>query len=191
MAKASSGDFKVTTLDNSLLSPLLRIYYYHNKRLQVKEFQYLIPTYNWILTLILNWTCSVVTISPFQCTALSIWLTNSMRGSQYAAYSPTWERCWLQSSSIHYTMKITKLIGHKTLRCTNTVASSRERWTKAYVSDSEYACKKLLHCVASAVTALKTILIYVWGCEKRKPKRILMDWMKNNSEKLRFINLNR
>ena len=113
-----------------LRSPLSRIHYYQKKRLQVKEFQYLIPTYNWILTLILNWTCSVVTISPFQCTALSIWLTNSMRGSQYAAYSPTWERCWLQSSSIHYTMKITKLLDYKTLGCTNTVASSRERWIR-------------------------------------------------------------
>ena len=29
-----------------LRSPLPRIYYYHNKRLQVKESQYLIPTYS-------------------------------------------------------------------------------------------------------------------------------------------------
>ena len=29
-----------------LRSPLSRIYYYHNKRLQVKESQYLILTYN-------------------------------------------------------------------------------------------------------------------------------------------------
>ena len=33
-----------------LRSQLLRIHYYHNKLLQVKEFQYLIPTYSWILT---------------------------------------------------------------------------------------------------------------------------------------------
>ena len=49
-----------------LRSPLSRIHYYHNKRLQVKESQYFIPTYNWTLTLIPNWTCSIVTISPFQ-----------------------------------------------------------------------------------------------------------------------------
>ena len=48
-----------------LRSPLLRIHYYHNKRLQVKESQYLIPTYNWTFTLIPSWTYSVVTISPF------------------------------------------------------------------------------------------------------------------------------
>ena len=113
-----------------LRSPLPRIHYYHNKRLQVKKSQYLIPTYSWTLTLIPNWTCSVVTISHFQCTASNMWLTNLMCGSQYVAYSPTWERCWLQSSSVHYTMKITKLLGYKTLRCTNTTDFSRERWTR-------------------------------------------------------------
>ena len=108
-----------------LRSPLLRIHYYQNKWLQVKESQYLIPTYNWTLTLIPNWTFSVVKISHFQYT------TNQLRGSQYATWSPIWEGCWLQSSSIHHTMKIMKLLGHKTLRCTNTAASSRERRTKA------------------------------------------------------------
>ena len=60
----------------NLRSPLLRIHYYQNKRLQVKESQYLIPTYSWTISLIPNWTCSVVTISPFQCMAPSTWLTN-------------------------------------------------------------------------------------------------------------------
>ena len=55
MAKTPSSDFK---------SPLPRIHYYHNKRLQVKESQYLIPTYSCTLTPIPNWTCSV-TISSF------------------------------------------------------------------------------------------------------------------------------
>ena len=60
----------------NLRSPLSRIHYYQNKRLQVKESQYLIPTYSWTLTPISNWTCLVVTISPFQCMASSTWLTN-------------------------------------------------------------------------------------------------------------------
>ena len=59
-----------------LRSSLSRIHYYQNKRLQVKESQYLIPTYSWTLTPIPNWTCSVVTISPFQCTAHNTWLIN-------------------------------------------------------------------------------------------------------------------
>ena len=59
-----------------LKSPLPKIHCYHNKWLQVKESQYLIPTYSWTLTSIPNWTGSVVTISHFQCTAPSTWLTN-------------------------------------------------------------------------------------------------------------------
>ena len=59
-----------------LRSQLSRIHYYHNKLLQVKEFQYFIPTYNWTFTLIPNWTCFVMTIYPFQCMAPSTWLTN-------------------------------------------------------------------------------------------------------------------
>ena len=59
-----------------LKSPLPKIHYYHNKRLQVKESQYLIPTYSWTLTPIPNWTYSVVKISPFQCTTSNTWQTN-------------------------------------------------------------------------------------------------------------------
>ena len=60
----------------NLRSPFPRIHYYQNKRLQVKESQYLILTYNRTLTPIPNWTCSVVTISHFQCTAPSTCLFN-------------------------------------------------------------------------------------------------------------------
>ena len=49
----------------NLSSLLSRIHYYQNKWLQVKESQYFIPTYSWTLTPIHNWTCNVVTISPF------------------------------------------------------------------------------------------------------------------------------
>ena len=113
-----------------LRSPLPRIYYYQNKRLQVKESQYLIPTYSWTLTPITNWTCSVVTISLFQYTAPSTWLTNCVNPST-RLQSLARGGCWLRSSSVYHTMKIKKLSGHKTLRCTNTAASSLERWTRA------------------------------------------------------------
>ena len=46
-----------------LRSPLPKFHYYHNKRLQVKESQYFIPTYSWTFIPIPNWTCSIVTIS--------------------------------------------------------------------------------------------------------------------------------
>ena len=83
-----------------LRSPLPKFHYYHNKRLQVKESQYLIPTYNWTLTPIPNWTCSVVTISPFDARLPSTWLTNCADPST-RLQSPTREGCWLQSSSVH------------------------------------------------------------------------------------------
>ena len=72
-----------------LRSALPIIHYYHNKRLQVKKSQYLIPTYSWTLTPIPNWTCSVVTISscnawlpvrdwPIWCVDPNTWLTHQL-----------------------------------------------------------------------------------------------------------------
>ena len=65
--KTSLSDFKVTTPENSILS-----------KQAVTSKGILVPYTNLQLTLtpIYNWTCSVVTISPFQCTAPSTWLTN-------------------------------------------------------------------------------------------------------------------
>ena len=82
-----------------LRSPFPRIHYYQNKRLQVKESQYLILTYNWILTSIPNWTCFVMTISPFQCTTSSIWLT---------------DRCVDPSTQLNYQLE--KDVGYKVLQ---------------------------------------------------------------------------
>ena len=83
-----------------LRSPHLKLHYYHNKRLQVNESQYLIPIYNWTLTPIPNWICSVVTISLFDARLTSTWLTNCTDPST-RLQSPTRNGCWLQSSSIH------------------------------------------------------------------------------------------
>ena len=83
-----------------LRSPLPKFHYYHNKWLQVKESQYLIPTYSWTLTHIPNWIGFVVTISPFDARLPSTWLTNCADPSTWIQ-SPTREGCWLQSSSVH------------------------------------------------------------------------------------------
>ena len=107
----------------NLRSPLSRIHYYQNKRLQVKESQYLIPTYSWTLTPILNWTCNVVTISPFQCMDPSMWLTHQLK-----------KDVGCKVFQFIHTMKIKKLLGYKTLQHTNAAASYKEKWTRAYVS---------------------------------------------------------
>ena len=62
MAKTLPDDFKVTTSENPLLS-----------KQAVTNKAILVPYINLQLNSYpnTNWTCSVVTISPFQCTALS------------------------------------------------------------------------------------------------------------------------
>ena len=113
-----------------LRSPLPKFYYYHNKRLQVKESQYLIPIYSWTFTQILNWTCSIVTIYHFDArlpnrdypiVQIPIRDFNhqleKVVGCKVLQFIPT--------------MKIKKMLGHKTLRCINTATSSQERWTRA------------------------------------------------------------
>ena len=122
IAKTSPGDFKVITPENSLLS---------QQAVTSKEIS--IPYINLQLNPYPNTQLDLFCSDNFslKCTAPSIWLTNSMRVSQYATYSPTWEGCWLQSSLVRHTTKIMKLLGFKTIWCTNTATSSRERWTRA------------------------------------------------------------
>ena len=115
----------------NLRSPLLRIHYYQNKRLQVKKSQYLIPTYSWNLTPIPNWTCNVVTISPFQCTAPSTWLTNWCTDPNMWLTHQLEKDVGYKVLQFIHTMKIKKLLGYKTLGIQNIVASSRERWIRA------------------------------------------------------------
>ena len=111
--KTPPGDFKVTTPENSLLSQQT------------------------VTSKVISVPYTDLQLNPYPNTQLdlfydpSTWLTNSMHESQYAIYTPTREGYWLQSSSIHHTIKITKLLGYKTLQYTNTAASSIERWTKA------------------------------------------------------------
>ena len=106
-----------------LRSLLPRIHYYHNKQLQVKESQYLIPTYSWTLTPIPNWTCFAVTISHFN--AWLLVLTN-----QFDVQIPV--RGLLTNLRKMLAAKFFSSIGYwgYKSRCTNTAASSRERWTR-------------------------------------------------------------
>ena len=114
-----------------LRSPLLRIYYYQNKRLQVKESQYLIPTYSWTLTPIPIWTCSIGIISSFQCTTPSTWLTNRCEDPSTQLNHQLKKNVGCKVLQFINTIKIMKPLDHKTLQCTNTVASSKERWIRA------------------------------------------------------------
>ena len=116
-AKTPPGDFKVTTLENLLLSkPVVT-----SKGIPVPYTNLQLNPYpNTQLELFYSDNFS------FQCIAPSTWLT-SCAYPNTRLQSPTREGCWLQCSSVHHSIKIIKLLGHKTLRCTNTAASSRTR----------------------------------------------------------------
>ena len=154
-AKTSSSDFKVITPENPLLS-----------KQAVTSKGIIVPYTNLQLNLYPNTQLDLFCSNNlfFYCMTPSMWLTNLMRRSQYPAYSPTWERCWLQSSSVHHTMKIKNLIGHKTLKYTNTVASSIERWTRTNSVSGHNLHKQNFashSCNYATFTTLKIILIYV------------------------------
>ena len=143
--------------------PLPRIHYYQNKRLQVKESQYLIPTYSWTLTPIPNWTCFVVTISHFQCTSPSTWLTNCT------------------NPSTHFNHQLEKVVDYKVLQFITQWRSRSTLVTKPYGAQTQQLlhkkdelgkilfpvticlnklCSTLVQLV-SPLTALKIILLYV------------------------------
>ena len=83
-----------------LKSSLSKFHYYHNKRLQVKEFQYLTPTNSWTLTLNTQLDLLCCDNFSFWCTAPTTWLTNCADPST-RLQSLTRKGCWLKSSSVH------------------------------------------------------------------------------------------
>ena len=64
--------------------------------------------------------------SPFRCTTPSTWLTNYADPSTWL-HSPTKKVDGCKILQFIHTMKIRKILGHKTLWCTYTTTSSRER----------------------------------------------------------------
>ena len=145
-------------------SPLLELHYYHNKWLQVKESQYLIPTYSWTLIPILNWTCYVVTVPPFDARLPSTWLTNCTDPNTQLQ-SPIKKVVGCKVLQFIHTMKIKKMLGHKTQWYTYTATSSQEWWTRVRTSSpvTIFLNKVFLMLVqlANLLTALKTIILYV------------------------------
>ena len=120
-AKTSSGDFKVTTPENLLLSQQAVT----SKRISVPYTNLQLNPYpNIQLDLFYSDNLS------FWCAAPNMWLTNCVDPSTQLQ-SPIREGYWLQNFLVHHTMKIEKMLDYKTLRCTNTTTSLQERWTKA------------------------------------------------------------
>ena len=116
-AKIPSGDFQVTTLKTPLLS---------QQAVTSKRIPNTLPTYSWTLTPIPNWTYSVVTVPLFYARLPSTWLTNCA-DSNTQRQTPTKKVVGCKVLQFIHTMKIKKMVSHKTLRCKYTATSSREK----------------------------------------------------------------
>ena len=119
MAKTPPGDFHVNTPETPLLILSQQV-------VTSKGIPSNLPTYSWTLTPIPNWTCSVVTVPPSDAWLPSTWLTNYADPSM-RLQSPIEKVIGCKVFQFIHTMKIKKMLGHKTVRCTNIVTSSRER----------------------------------------------------------------
>ena len=131
--------------------PLLRIRYYHNKRLQVKESQYLISTYSWTLTPIYNWTCFVVIISHFQCMAPSTWLTN-----------------WWTDSSTWLTTNLRRMLAAKFFSSSTQYRSRSSLVTKPYGKQTQQLLQEkdeLEHMSSVIICPWKTFALSVISCD--------------------------
>ena len=156
MAKTPPGDFQVTTPETPLLS---------QQAVTSKWIPSTLLTYSWTLIPIPNWTCYVVTVSFSDARLSSTWLTNCADLST-RLQSPTKKIVGCKVLQFIYTMKIKKMLGHKTLRCTYIATSSkRKRWTRARTSSLVTICLNRVYLMlvqlVHSLTALKTILLYV------------------------------
>ena len=154
-AKTPPSDFKVTTLETPLLS---------QQEVTSKGILNILSTYSWILTLVPNWTCSVMTVPIFNTRLSSTWLTNCA-DSNTRLQSPSKKVIGCKVLQFIHTMKIKKMLGHKTQWCTYTTTSSQEWWTKGRTSSPVTICLNKVFSMfvqlANLLTALKIIILYV------------------------------
>ena len=117
-AKTPPGDFQVTTPKTPLLS---------QQTVTSKGIPSTLPTYSWTFNPIPNWTCFVVTVSLYDVWLLSTWLTNCADPST-RLQTLTKKVVSCKVLQFIHTMKIKKMLSHKTLWCKYTATSSRERY---------------------------------------------------------------
>ena len=149
MAKIPLGDFQVTIPETPLLSQQVAT---------SKGIPSTLPTYSWTLTPIPNWTYSVVTVPLSDARLPSLWLTNCTDLSTQLQ-SPTKKVVGCKILQFIYTIKIKKMFGHKTLRCTYTTTSSRERdeLGQKLRLRSQFAWTEFAQCLCNLWTFLRPL----------------------------------
>ena len=145
-AKTSPDDFQVTTPETPLLSQQV---------VTSKGILSTLPTYNWTLTPISNWTCSVMTILISDARLSSMWLT-VVRILVRDFKTLTKKIVGCKVLQFIHTMKIKKILGHKILRCKYTVTSSRERdeLGQELRFRSQFAWTEFAQCLCNLCTVL-------------------------------------
>ena len=143
-AKTPLGDFQVTTPETPLLS---------QQAVTSKRISSILPIYSWTLTPIPNWTCFVVTVPLFDAQFPSTWLTVA-RIPVCAFKTPTKKIVDCKILQFIHTIKIKKMLGHKTLRCKYTATSSRERdeLGQELCLQSQFAWTKFAQCLCNLCT---------------------------------------
>ena len=151
-AKTPPSDFQVTTPETPLLS---------QQAVTSKESQN--PT-EWTLIPIPNQTCSVIIVPLSDAWLPSTWLTNYADLST-RLQTPTKKVVGCKVLQCNHTMKITKMLGHKTLWCKYTATSPRERWIRSRTLSPVTICLNrvcsMLVQLVYRLTALKKIILYV------------------------------
>ena len=145
-------------------SPLPKLHYYQNKRLQARNFKYLTNLQlNPYPSTQSDLFCS--DSSPSWCTAPK-YMTNQFTRIPVRDFNHQSEEIVVcKVLQFIHTMKIMKMLGHKTLRCKYITTSPRKRWTRSRTLSPvtiwlNKVCSMLMQLVYH-FTTLKTIILYV------------------------------
>ena len=117
-----------------------------------------LPTYNWTLTPIPNWTCSVVTVPLSDAQLPTTWLIVA-RIPVRNFKTPIEKIVSCKVLQVIHMMKIKKMLGHKTLRCKCTATSSRKRdelGQEPYLR-SQFAWTEFAQCLCNLCTILRLL----------------------------------
>ena len=117
-----------------------------------------LPIYSWTLTPIPNWTYFVVTVPLSDARLQSTWLTVA-RILVRNFKTPTEKILGCKVLQFIHTMKIRKILGHKTLQCKYTVTSSRERneLGQEPCLQSQFAWTEFAQCLCNLCTVLRLL----------------------------------
>ena len=148
-AKTSPGDFQVTIPEIPLLS---------QQAVTNKWIPSTLLIYSWTFIPISNWTCFVVTVSLSDAQLPSTWLTSCADPSTWLQ-TPTKKIVGYKVLQFIHTMKIKKILGHKTLRCKYTTTSSRERdeLGQELCLRSQFAWTEFAQCLCNLCTVWRLL----------------------------------